>query len=250
MPQFFIKASDIKNNMYIISGEDFRHLRKVRRVKEGEFIDLRGDDGSVYKGMVAKINPESISVEIIRPPEKSRCESPVNLSIYPAVLKGKAFDIALQKATEVGVNRIVPVITERTIPVIGGKDKRARWEKIVEEAAKQCMRNDIPAVTDAVPFNEAVMSSSSGIRLIAHPEGVVNIRDYLSGIHASNNSIADISILIGPEGGFAAHEIEFASKYRWEQVRFGFTSLRAETASIVLPAVIIYEWSNSGEFNC
>ena len=249
MPQFFIKSSDIVNNQYVIKkGEDFLHLRKVRRIRRGDRIDLRGDDGVFYKGIIDKVNPESIVVEIIERQAEINTEQ-VKLRLCAAILKGKTFDLVLQKATEIGVSGIVPVVTERTIPAIDNGDfKRVRWENIVVNASKQCMRKDIPVVEDTSSFKDVVINNASKIKLIAHTESNgKNIKDFLSGIFSSSSDKSDVAILIGPEGGFTPDEIEFAIRNGWNQVKFGFTSLRAETASIVLPAILIYEWSNTGE---
>jgi 16S rRNA (uracil1498-N3)-methyltransferase len=243
MPQFFIKSSDIIDNKCLIKGIDFRHLRKVRRVKPGDFIDLRSDSGFVYKGRICAINADSLTVEIVETKEHSSVVPDLNLILYASILKGKAFDLALQKAVETGVSKIVPVVTERTIPVIEKKNssRKARWEQIALAASKQCMRKDIPIVADIITFSEAVSIDKSGTKIITHPEKrSINIKQYFT----QKEKTKDVSVLIGPEGGFSDIEVDLAEENGWDSVIFGFTSLRAETASIVLPAIVIYEWSN------
>jgi 16S rRNA (uracil1498-N3)-methyltransferase len=250
MPQFFIKASDITSGKKcIIKGEDFHHLKNVRRTKIGDLIDLRSDDGIVYKGRIREVNLDSIKAEIIeRVMEVSR-KTDLFLTIYISILKGKVFELALQKAVEVGVNKIIPIITERTIPTLGNKEaKKTRWQKIAENAAKQCMRKGIPVVDDILSFKEAVVNDSSGVKIIAHTEeNGKNLKEYLS----NKNRNEYISLMIGPEGGFSDREITLAKDNGWDQVLFGFTDLRAETASIVLPAILIYEWGDvdAGKIN-
>lgn len=238
MPQFFIKASDIFSNKYIIEGKDCHHLQKVRRVKPGDLIDLRGDDGILYKGRLIEVHPKSIMIEIIESFMNNKID--IHLSLYTGILKGKMFDFVLQKAVEIGVERIVPVITERTVPIIDkSNNKRTRWEKIVASASKQCMRSNIPIVEDVLTFKEAITDSSSQIKIIAHPDAKgKNIRDLFQ-----SKTVNDISLFVGPEGGFSEKELIVAGENNWEHIVFGFTSLRAETAVIVLTAIIIHEWS-------
>lgn len=242
MPQFFIKSLNIYNNKYIIEGKDCHHLQKVRRVKPGDLIDLRGDDGILYKGRLIEVHPKSIIVEIIERFVNNKID--MHLSLYTGILKGKMFDFILQKAVEIGVERIVPVITERTVPIIDkSNNKRTRWEKIVANASKQCMRSNIPIVEDILTFKEAVADSSSQIKIIAHPDDQgKNIRDLLQ-----TKTVNDVSLFVGPEGGFSEKELIVAGENNWEHIVFGFTSLRAETAVIVLTAIIIHEWSNIRE---
>lgn len=242
MPQFFIKSSNIINNKCKIEGEDFHHLRSVRRAKPGELIDLRSDNGFVYKGRISEFNSNSIMVEIIERVMDIKRETDLFLTLYMSILKGKAFDLALQKAVEVGVNKIVPIITERTIPIPDKKDsKKTRWQKIAENAAKQSMRKEIPVVEDVLSFKEALVYDHSQIKIIAHTEeGGKNLKEYLS----NKNRKESVSLMIGPEGGFSEREIVSAGENNWDQIVFGFTDLRAETACIVLPAVILYEWGN------
>jgi 16S rRNA (uracil1498-N3)-methyltransferase len=239
MPQFLIQSSNIINKKYIITGEDYYHLTKVRRVITGEILDLRGDDGYFYEGRISDIIKESIVVDIITKGKKAG--KSIDLNLYISLLKGKKFDLVLQKATEIGVSRIIPVMAERSIPDISRSDnKKKRWEKIVSEAFKQCMREQIPVVEDLLTFKETVLNCHTEIKIIAHPDkSSKNMKEFA----AEKNNNADISVLIGPEGGFSDKELAFAKENNWEPVMFGFTALRAETAAIVIPAIMIYEWN-------
>ena len=247
MPQFFIKSSNIINNKFIIEGEDFYHLSNVRRAKPGEVIDLRSDDGNVYKASISEINSDSITVEIVHRVAEVQRKTDLFLTLYASILKGKAFDLAMQKAVEVGVHKIVPVVTERTIPVPDKNDsKKSRWQKIAENAAKQCMRKEIPEVGDVLHFKDALANDHSGIKIIAHTEDSgKDLKEYL----ANKNMCTHVSLMVGPEGGFSESEMKIALEKGWDQIVFGYTDLRAETASIVLPAILIYEWgkSNAGK---
>ncbi|MBN2041459.1 MAG: 16S rRNA (uracil(1498)-N(3))-methyltransferase [Spirochaetes bacterium] len=239
MPQFFVKSSDIIDGNIAIRGDDSGHLRKVRRVKPGDAINIRVDDGTLVNAVVNQIYPDHITASI-----KDRVESnrpAIDLTLYAGLLKGKMFDFVLQKATETGVSRIVPVVTKRTVPLVN--EKKIRWEKIMENAAKQCMRSDIPVIDNVKDFDEVISGDNSEVRIIAHTQaGNGSIRDYLASA-VNKKKDAGISILIGPEGGFTEEEVRKAEENNWMRFAFGFTALRAETAAIVIPAIIIHEWS-------
>lgn len=236
MPQFFIKSSDFAGGSIIIKGDDFNHLKKARRIKPGDIIVVRSGDGSMFDAVVAEIHEDKIKAKVKKKIENIKTFP--DITLYAGLLKGKMFDFVLQKAAEIGVSRIVPVITRRTVPVIG--EKKVRWGKIVENAAKQCLRKDIPNLGDITKFEDAVSGVGSGIKIIAHPgNGNTGIRELFSSIKKNDK----FSILVGPEGGFSNEELEMAAANKWELISFGFTALRAETASIVIPAILIHEWS-------
>lgn len=246
MPQFFIASRDMRDGRCIVAGDDFHHLVRVRRVCEGDEIKLRCEDGKLMTGKVVAIGDDSLTAEIID--KKSPGAVSLNLTLCLALLKGKKFDFAIQKAVEVGVSGIIPVMTERTIPDIENKEQRRleRWNRIAEEAAKQCMMPGIPAVEAPRPFYELVAGISGGIKMIAHPDGSVR---NLDGCLREGDGNSRLYLLVGPEGGFSDAEVASARSGGWIDFGFGFTQLRAETAAIVLPAIMMYEWSCMHENN-
>ena len=237
MPQYFVRPEDVYGDRCAVRGEDFRHLTRVRRSARGDEIELRLPDGSAVAARVLSVGHDALVAEII----DKKAPSVVSLSVtlYASLLKGKKFDLVVQKAAELGVARVVPVVTERTVPDVGEKEARRleRWNRIAEEAAKQCMRPDVPRVGRVLGFSEA-LGEGPGARIIAHPDGGISVRD----IRASAAG-REISLLVGPEGGFSEHEIHSAGAKGCQVMSFVSTQLRAETASIVLPAILIYEWS-------
>lgn len=239
MPQFFVKSADIIDGTAVIKGDDFNHLKKVRRVKPGDSVNVRVENGSLLNAVVSEIQSDRIIAKITGEVERNTIA--FNLTLYAGLLKGKMFDFVLQKATEIGASRIVPVITERAVPVIS--EKKMRWDKIVDNAAKQCMRSDIPEIGNIMSFDKAVTEADAGVKIIAHTVKSDNsIRNYLASVKNENKDAA-ISVLVGSEGGFTEEEIELAEASDWMRLDFGFTALRAETAAIVIPAIIIHEWS-------
>ncbi len=239
MPQFFISSEKISNNNCIIDGEDYHHLKSVRRIKPGDEIIVTNEQHERMKVAVRLITESHIEAEIlyevkVEMPEKK-------LHLYISLLKGKNFDVAIQKAVEVGVTSITPIVTDRTIPKIDDKliKKNTRWCKIVEEAAKQSLRPDIPEMKSVVSF-EDILDMQSGVKILAHPHD--SNQQQLRNVIQEQT---ELHLLIGPEGGFSKDEIDSAVAKGWQLFNFGFSALRAETAAAVLPALCIYEFMQS-----
>ncbi len=239
VPQFFIKESDADDGKAVIRGEDCHHLINVRRIRIGDVLRLRSDSGKGYSARVSEIDREEIRLKILE--ESAADNEPVNISLYAALLKGGNFEFVLQKAVEVGVNRIIPVTSSRTVPDPGKKidDKHVRWSKIISSAAKQCFRSSMPVLELTLTFSDALKNDSSEMKLIAHPGAITELRDFLS----SSEKPDSVALLVGPEGGFSEAELNSASEKGWIPVNFGTTHLRAETAAVILPSLIIYQWS-------
>jgi len=244
MPQFFIREGNEREGRCIIDGNDRDHLARVRRAREGDILGVRLPDGTPARARIVEVGERSIIAEII---DKKASEIiPLNLTLCAAILKGKRFETALQKAVEIGVSRIIPVISERTVPEIERKesDRLERWNRIAREAAKQCMRGDVPPVERAARIGDVLGRGFPDLRIIAHTERSGRApRDFLCDAASFN----DIAVLVGPEGGFSPREIERARENGWSELNFGFTQMRAETAAVVVPAILLYEWSHQYE---
>ncbi len=237
MAQFFVREIN-DDNTVIIEGSDYHHIVTVLRVRTGDTIQVVDATGSRYRVTVAHIKPDRIIAtidETVQYPDIS-----ISLTLCVELLKGKKFDLVIQKAVEIGVNTIIPVITERTIPDVSEKKekKRDRWQKIAIEASKQCLRATPPVIGDIISFNEVVrLSKDIGILAHADPEAM-NMRQFLKESKPRNS----VMVMTGPEGGFSKKEVEIARECDWFVLYNGATQLRAETAAIVLPAIILYEW--------
>ena len=206
-------------------------------------IQLRLDNGFQVTARIIEIGESSLSAEII---DKKQDISHVKINLCVSLLKGKKFEFVIQKSAEIGISRIIPVITERTIPEIKQKENRKidRWKKIAFEASKQSMRSDIIRIDNTMHINDLISEIGSGIKILAHPgENSSNMKEFINNIEKQS----EISLLIGPEGGFSEREIQSAKQNGWIDINFGLTHMRSETAAIILPAIIIYEWGNRDE---
>lgn len=236
MPQFFIKQQNMGQGFARVEGDDYRHLVRVRRIKTGNILYLTDEAGRMYYGPVTEIGRDHVKVSITGSYE--RPASGLNISLYMCLIKGANFEFAIQKAAEVGVNRIIPVISERTVPDPDRKleQKRARWNRIAAEACKQCMRGTTLHVGLPLPFADAISIDNSQVKIICHPGASADIREHL----LSCGAYSSAGIIIGPEGGFSDNELEAARGAGWAAVNFGFTQLRSETAAVVISALVIF----------
>lgn len=236
MPQFFITSADIVQNRCRIGGDDFRHLVTVRRAKPGDAIRLRDEKGASLVARIARITGEFIEAEIIG--ESAARPLPVELTLCMCLLKGKNFDTALEKAVEIGVARIIPVVSERTVPHPSDEGARAdRWSRKAEEAAKQSLRESVPPVERVITFRDLIAARHDPALIIAHPGAAVPMKEYLRGRRPGA-----VSLLVGPEGGFSPGETAAAAAAGWTAVNLGSSHLRAGTATTVLCGIIMYEW--------
>jgi 16S rRNA (uracil1498-N3)-methyltransferase len=238
MPQYFIDDELREGKTVSISDKDFKHLVQVRRVSVGDGVQVRDKTGKLYSGWVASIDDTSLSVDI-GSLSKTQSQLPY-IILAAALLKQGNFELVLQKAVELGLSRIIPMVTERTIIEVKGKEesKLVRWRKIAEEASKQSMRADIPVVDSVHSFSDLINQTKDiPLKILTHPlPGNPDFKTVCAGSCASQALIA-----VGPEGGFSPGEIEMAVNAGFHCVNFGETQLRAETAGIVLPAILMHE---------
>jgi 16S rRNA (uracil1498-N3)-methyltransferase len=247
MSKFFVNKDNIHTNHIIIKGEDVNHIKKVLRLDKNDIIVACDGLGKDYTVRILEIETDSILTEIISS-DNSNTEPPVNITLYQGIPKGDKMDTIVQKSVELGAVRIVPIITERTIVRINGAGdsvkKITRWRRISLEAAKQCNRGIIPRVEFPMEFEKGLQHSlESDLCLIPYEEEINNgIKKYLRGTKGRN-----VSVFIGPEGGFSAQEIEKAESMGAKPVTLGPRILRTETAGIAILSIVMYELGDVGK---
>ncbi len=242
MHRFFIPPEWIEQNTVIIKDEQAHHLRDVLRIKFGDQIILLDGSGYEYQVKVVDIKKDRITGEIL---ERCLCpsEPKVMITLYQALLKGGKLDFVLQKCTEIGVTRFVPIVCHRSINRDPGNFRQARWQKIVREAAEQSGRGRIPVLEPVIDFQQACARVDGMSFLPWEEEMGLGIRNALNKAGKTNQ----LSIFIGPEGGFTGDEVELARSHGIIPVTLGKRILRAETAGVVVASVICYEyWEMEG----
>jgi 16S rRNA (uracil1498-N3)-methyltransferase len=250
-PRFFITPGQVREPSISVMGDDVRHIRTVLRKGPGDLLTLLDGAGMEYTVRIKSLERSEIDTEIISRKER-KAASPVVI-LGQGLPKSDKMDWIVQKATELGVSSIAPLVTERTIVKIKDEEKRvARWQKICREAAMQSDRADIPKVETIRPFGDYIRTLDPGpwshapgssdpgpqtLLLFPWEEGTRPIKEVLQG----RQGIEKVIVLIGPEGGFSQAEAESARAKGFHLVSFGPNILRTETAAIAVLSMILYE---------
>jgi len=234
----------------VLAREETLHLRNVLRLKAGEEAFVFDGEGREYACVVAPAGEgnrraETATLEVRGEVEPQRPESPLDLTLAVALLKGEKFDLVVQKATELGACRIVPVLTKRAdVRLREGRDAEtrvARWRRLALEAAKQSGRARLPEVCAPVVLAELLAGeeSTTGVdekrRLFFTERGGRGLSETL---HEWPMRPSKLIALVGAEGGWDDEEIARASAGGWLAVTFGGRVLRAETAAIVVTGLL------------
>ncbi|MBQ6518963.1 MAG: 16S rRNA (uracil(1498)-N(3))-methyltransferase [Anaerolineaceae bacterium] len=241
MNRFFVEPERITESSVMIPDEVSAQIRKVLRLKEGTHVQFLDNTGWIYESAIHYLDEKNLTAEIIEK-KLAAGEPHSNISLYIGLTQREKFEWILQKCTEAGVGKIVPMITERSLirkaSDISGK--RDRWEKILKEAAEQCGRGLIPVLGEPMTYREAVQKGASADAALFCWEGEkqTTLREILEPF---NGQARNISILIGPEGGFSEEEAEYASNYGWRSVSLGKRIYRMETAAIASVILSLYE---------
>ncbi|MCL2051980.1 MAG: 16S rRNA (uracil(1498)-N(3))-methyltransferase [Lachnospiraceae bacterium] len=242
MHHFFIKPEQIYNNEIIITGNDFRHIKNVLRMKIGEEATLSdGENPLLYHGIIADLNNENVRFDLLYHEEINH-ELKARVYLFQSLPKASKMELIIQKAVELGVHEIIPTATDRSIVRLDEKKALAkvkRWQSISEAAAKQNKRGIVPIVREVMDFSQAISSlDMMEIKIIAYEmaNDIEKTKSIIAGIKPGQN----VAIFIGPEGGFSSHEIELATKAGITPVTMGKRILRTETAVFVILSWIMY----------
>ncbi|RKD34743.1 16S rRNA (uracil(1498)-N(3))-methyltransferase [Thermohalobacter berrensis] len=247
MNRFFVNKDNIKEGRVIIEGEDVKHIRNVLRLNEGDLITVCDCQKNDYLVEITDIKKNYVQCNIL---EKSKSKGEPNLEVvlYQGIPKSSKMDLIIQKATELGISQIVPVEMKRSVVKLKNEKKEQkklnRWRRIAKEAAKQCRRGIIPAVSEIVSFNEMLKSleKEEFILVPYENEDKVGLKDIL----AKNKGKHKVNIIIGPEGGFEEEEIDNINKLNWHVVSLGPRILRTETAGFTVLSIVMYELGDLG----
>ncbi|HEX9157016.1 MAG TPA: RsmE family RNA methyltransferase, partial [Syntrophales bacterium] len=225
-PRFFISPEQVIDQHITITGEDVRHIATVLRMKTGDELLLCDGKGAEYSVEIAQVNKSEIKTDV-KVRSKREIRHPL-ITLGQGLPKSDKMDWIVQKATELGVATIVPLVTERTIMKIRDEEKRiSRWQKICREAAMQSNRPDIPKVDAIRTFVDFLQTPNDSterldrarrslvevsepgmLLLLPWEEATVSIKNVLQ----QTPGITRIIVLIGPEGGFSAQEAEKAKE--------------------------------------
>ena len=245
MHHFFVSPDQIFENekRVRIEGQDVIHIRQVLRMKTGEEIGIRtGEDSKEYRCMISRIEPDQVEAQIMWVQEQDT-ELPSKIWLFQCLPKSDKMEWIIQKAVELGVNRIIPVSSRRSIVKLEGskEEKRVRrWNAVSESAAKQSGRSFVPQVTSVMRFPEAV-SYAKELDILLIPYELAEDMDQTRNVLSRIRSGMSVGILIGPEGGFDPQEVLLAKEAGAYEITLGRRILRTETAGIALIAALMLQ---------
>lgn len=241
MHRFFIQHSQIQGSRLYVEGPDVNHIKNVLRMKRGDQVMVSDGEGMQYLCALESFTDGLVWFEIVDTWKENR-ELSSKLYLFQGLPKSDKMELIIQKATELGVYEVVPVVTGRTVVRLDEKKaqkKTARWNAIAESAAKQSGRSRIPRVREAMIFSEALASAGElDVLLIPYEkaEGMEATRQVIEGIRPGQS----VGIFIGPEGGFEEAEVEQAVALGAAPVTLGRRILRTETAGFVMLSMLLY----------
>jgi 16S rRNA (uracil1498-N3)-methyltransferase len=248
MHRFFITLDQLRSERVTFSDDQAQHMQKVLRLQPGQQVLVLDNSGWQYVVVLTKVSrKETAGAVTARQPASG--EPATELTLYQSVIKWDRFEWVLQKGTEVGVTRFVPVITRRSLLKSGDEinsNKTARWQRIITEAAEQARRGRLPAVAPVITLPAALAALAAPVALLPWEEAEgMSMRAALTPNAGKPQSVA---LFIGPEGGFTAEEVAMAQAHHVIPVTLGPRILRAETAAIVAAALTLYELGEMGQF--
>ena len=242
MPRFFVTPDQIDDNNITITGPDVNHISHVLRMAPGDNLTVSDGTGMDYYCSIAAFAKDYVQLDIIDR-WASYVELPARITLFQGLPKGEKMELIIQKAVELGVTRIVPVDTARTIVKLDAKKREKRlkrWQSISESAAKQSGRAMIPEVADVVSFDEALkMCRAMDAALMPYEKaaGMDQARTLVRSLHEQKT----IGILIGPEGGFESSEVAAAEAAGVKTMTLGHRILRTETAGMTMLSILMFE---------
>lgn len=237
MPRFYVNQLLALENSFRLPENVVRHIH-VLRLRVGDELILFNGDGWIYFARLDELTKRHAICYIFDKEEKN-IESPLDLTLVQAISSGERMDFTLQKSVELGVNKIVPILSERCVVKLSGEraDKRiARWQEIVIGACEQCGRNTVPVVQPIVYFRDYLICKDERLHVLMS----LNHTKSLSEIQSSRQ----IALMIGPEGGWTPAEEQMAFDSGCQAITLGKRVLRTETASLAVIAAMQTLWGD------
>jgi 16S rRNA (uracil1498-N3)-methyltransferase len=239
MHRFFVDKSSIAGDEVELKTKQSHQIYTVLRLREGERIIVLDNTGFEYKVELIKASKNLISGKIIEK-RPAAGEPKAKLTLYQSLLSREKFEFILQKCTEIGVSRFVPIVTQRSIvrETTTKEGKLERWRNIIMEAAEQSGRGLIPELRVPIDYREAIVETEDyDMSLIACTKRGRELHGSLALVKEDGH----VSLFIGPEGGFTDEEVESCLEEGAMPVTLGRRILRTETAGVVASALVLYE---------
>ena len=223
-----------------LDDDNGHYVRTVLRLKKDDEIILFNGAGGEYLCTVAEVSRKTVLIHINKWLERN-VESPLLVTLGLGISRGDRMDLSVQKAVELGVNHITPLLTERCVVQFKGEKKPQRWlhwQKIVQHAAEQSGRTTVPELTE-IEHLQLWVNKQQGLKVFLDPYAESTLADL-------NPQDMHVTLLTGPEGGFSGQERDIAKAAGFIPVRLGSRILRTETASLAALAAVQMLWGDFG----
>ncbi|HEX9103081.1 MAG TPA: 16S rRNA (uracil(1498)-N(3))-methyltransferase [Polyangia bacterium] len=247
MARLFVEPAKLAEEVVVLTDEDHRYLTRVLRLAVDDRVTLFDGKSVEAVARITRIGPRALELAIEERRPVAAIDRP-HVTVIQALAKGDKLELVVQKATELGVGRIIPVTTTRAIARLDANtlrtmSRRARWQKIAREASRQSGRLDVPEVEGVTPLTTALAASPKDALKLLLWEGArqTTLRSQLPATPPQQ-----IVIAIGPEGGFTVEEVEAARAAGFAPVGLGPRILRTETAALVVLSILGYALGDLG----
>jgi 16S rRNA (uracil1498-N3)-methyltransferase len=223
------------NSEIVLPEQSAEHLTRVLRLEAGAPFTIFNGQGGEYSAVLGARSGKKVLARLVRHDTTER-ESPLAIILLQGVARGERMDLIVQKATELGVSRIVPVLAERSVVKVDARQRERKlehWRSIAIAACEQCGRNRVPGVDAPVDLGPAIAAlPEGGMRCLLAADGVESLAT------AARDAVAGVVLLIGPEGGLAENERRFAGVHGFTAYRLGPRILRTESAGLAALATL------------
>ncbi len=240
IPRIYIDQALAITESVLLNENASHYLSKVLRMQEGRELIVFNGQGGEYSAQIKEVGKKQVSIQINQFTEGNR-QSPLELHLAIGISRGERMDWVLQKATELGVTRIIPLITERTEVKIKGEkqDKKMQhWQQIIVSACEQCQRNLLPILQEPQAIGDWLKTVSTDCRFVLHHRNDQRME--------ALGKPESVTLLIGPEGGLNEEEITLAENEKFQSLGLGPRVLRTETAPVAAISLVQYLWGDLG----
>ena len=246
MARFFLPNERIQDQRGTVVGEELAHLRKVLRLVPGDHLTVFDNTGWEHDAVIRSFSPDRGDIDILRSYRPKR-ESSLKITLALGLTKGEKTDFVVEKATELGVQALVPFISSYTVPKLNDQKIKARterWQRIALSATKQCGRTLVPKIVTLCEFRELVQQPwTDTLKLLFwEREGQLTLKQ----VYETDRDAQAILLVIGPEGGFSSEEADKAQQHGFKSVQLGRRILRSETAALASLSVLQFLWGDIG----
>ena len=239
IPRLWVPAALNAGALIPLPGETVHYLRSVLRLTVGAEVMLFDGEGRECRGSIAHLGRQDGQVQLTGEPFEPLRESPLDITLLQGISRGERMDFALQKAVELGVMQIAPVICARTGVHLSGERaarRQAHWQGIMVHAAAQSGRARLPMLTAALPLTQAIASVKADLYLMLEPHAEQGLGEL--------SPMRSVALLIGPEGGLDAREQVIAREHGFQGLRLGPRVLRTETAALAAITILQSRWGD------